>query len=95
MSRAEVGDQALADFLFGLAIGELSKLYREGDYGFHIFKVVEQRPERPFEEVRDQLLKEFLEASPTDEEIIGLEAELRVRTPVRVRPGVLPTPAGE
>jgi parvulin-like peptidyl-prolyl isomerase len=88
LGRADVADPALAEFLFGLEVGVLAPVYREGDYGFHIFQVVEERPVRPFEEVEEELRKEIRGAPPTDEEILELEGELRLRTPVRVRPQV-------
>jgi len=88
MSREELGDPALAEFVFGLEIGTLSPIYREGDYGFHLFQVVEARPAKPFEEVEEELRREILSAPPTDAEVLELESELRLRTPVRVRPQV-------
>jgi parvulin-like peptidyl-prolyl isomerase len=88
LSREEFGDPELAEFVFGLELGTLSPVYREGDYGFHLFQVVEERPARPFEEVEEELRRELLAAPPTDAEVLELETELRLRTPVRVRPQV-------
>ncbi len=95
LSREELGDPALAEFIFSLEVGSLSPLYREGEYGFHIFQVIEERPERPFDDVREELRVEALAAAPTDQEIVALEAQLRQRTLVRIRPGVLPPIGGE
>jgi len=88
LSRDEFGDPSLAEFVWGLEVGTLSPVYREGDYGFHLFQVVEERPSRPFEEVEEELRGEILAAPPTDTEVLELETELRLRTPVRIRPQV-------
>ena len=90
LSREELGAEELGAFIFDLPIGRVSPLYREGDYGFHIFEVVDERPRRDFDEVRAELEAELLEAPPTDEEIMRLEGELRRRIPVRVRPEIAP-----
>ena len=87
-----MGDEDLGAFIFDLPIGRVSPLYREGDYGFHIFQVVDERTRREFEEVRAELEAELLEAPPTDDEIMRLEGELRRRIPVRVRPEISPPP---
>ena len=89
LRREELASPELAEFLFSLPIGDLSRLYREGDYGYHLFQVLEERVARPFEEVRGELERELLEAPPSDEEIMSLEADLRRRIPVRVRQELL------
>ncbi len=90
LSRDEFGNEQLAEFVFGLEVGALSSVCPEGVHGFHIFQVLEERPQKPFEEVADDLRKELIEAPPTDEEILEIESELRRRIRVRVRADVAP-----
>lgn len=94
LSREEFGDDELAEFVFALEVGQLSPVYREGEYGFHLFQVTDERAARPFEEVQEELRRDVLAAPPTDEEIIAIESGLRRRTPVRIRPEIL-APVGD
>ena len=90
LSREELGTEELGEFIFGLEVGTVSPLYREGDYGFHIFQVMDERTKKEFEEVRAELENELLDAPPTDEEIMRIEADLRRKIPVRVSSEVAP-----
>ncbi|MGA1488974.1 MAG: peptidylprolyl isomerase [Planctomycetota bacterium] len=104
LSAQDLGDGELAEFIAALPVGRLSPLFQEGTYGFQLFEVLDERPRRPFEEVRDELLRELREAPPTDAEILETEARLRREIPVRVRQDlplpprsgrVLPAASGE
>jgi len=90
LSRDEFGNDRLAEFVFGLEVGALSSVYPEGAHGFHIFQVLEERPQKPFEEVAEELRQELIKASPTDDEILEIESELRRRIRVRVRADISP-----
>ena len=89
LAREELASPELAEYIFSLPVGDLSRLYREGDYGYHLFQVLEERRARPFDEVRAELERELREAPPSDDEIMDLEADLRRRIPVRVRQELL------
>ncbi|MEM7263480.1 MAG: peptidylprolyl isomerase, partial [Planctomycetota bacterium] len=70
--------------IFGLEVGQVSDPVREGDYGFHIFRVDRRIPAQPLEAVREELRSTLLEAPPTEAEIAVVEQILRQRIPVTV-----------
>ena len=78
LSRADFGDDALAEFVFALAVREISPIYREGEFGFHIFEVQDERAARPFEEVEAEIREQLRVAPPTDAEILEIESDLRL-----------------
>ena len=89
----DLGSGELAKFIFDLPVGRVGPLYTEGNYGFQLFEVLDERAAKPYEEVRDALERELRTAPPTDAEIFRIEGELRRRIPVRVR-SEIPSPPG-
>src|SRR4029453_12995710 len=77
------------DVCFDLKVGELSPIV-SSLYGFHLFKVVEKRPEQklPFEEVRGQI-EEWLKEKAREEAFQGYYEELKKRSPVEIDQKVL------
>ncbi|MEE8142780.1 MAG: peptidylprolyl isomerase [Planctomycetota bacterium] len=82
-----LGDPQLTMEVFAMEEGQISDPLREGDYGFHIFRLEERRKARPLDEVREQLRRELEEVSATNEEIRAVEVELRRRMTVTLLMG--------
>ena len=57
----------------------------EENFGWHLFRVVEEKAPRPYSEVRTQLESELRNSPPTDTEVLAVEESLRLRIPVEVR----------
>jgi peptidyl-prolyl cis-trans isomerase C len=77
------------DICFELKEGELSPVV-SGLYGFHIFKVIEKRPEKrlSFEEARDQI-KNWLMERAREDALQTYYTELRKKYPVEVKSWIL------
>jgi hypothetical protein len=78
------------DLLFTLAPGEVSGVL-EADYGFHLFHVLERRPEEvlPFERAAEAA-RRVLERQHADREIEDMLARARERYPVEILDWNLP-----
>ncbi len=77
-------DAELTARLFELTVGVTSEPIREGNYGWHVFRVDERLERRPLAEVEAELRTQLAEAAPSLEEISLVEEVLRSRTPVKV-----------
>jgi len=71
--------------LFEIGRGEVLGPVMEDNFGWHLFRVVEEKAPRPYSEVRDQLESELRNSPPTDAEVLAVEESLRLRIPVDVR----------
>ncbi|MGB1397142.1 MAG: peptidylprolyl isomerase [Planctomycetota bacterium] len=71
--------------LFEIGRGEVLGPVMEDNFGWHLFRVVEEKAPRPYSEVRDQLDSELRNSPPTDTEVLAVEESLRLRIPVDVR----------
>ena len=77
------------EIAFDLKVGELSPIV-SSLYGFHIFKVIEKRPEKllPFEEVKGQI-EDWLRETAREEAFRKYYQELRTKYSVQIRGRVL------
>ena len=58
-------DEALALSVLDLPIGAFSEPVREGDYGYHIFRVEERIDRRNLDEVREDLVRHLISSPAT------------------------------
>lgn len=71
--------------LFEIRRGEVLGPVMEDNFGWHLFRVVEEKAPRPYSEVRDQLESQLRNSPPTDAEVLAVEESLRLRIPVTIR----------
>ncbi len=86
LRESDLSGQPLFYQLFSIRRGEVYGPIREENFGWHLFRVVEEKQPRPYAEVRDTLLAELRSAPPTDAEVLAVEESLRLRVPVSVDP---------
>lgn len=84
LRESDLAGRPLFYRLFEVSRGEVLGPLREDNFGWHLFRVVEEKFPRPYAEVRDSLLAQLRDAPPTDVEVLAVEESLRLRIPVNV-----------
>lgn len=85
LRESDLAGRPLFYRLFEIGRGEVLGPVMEDNFGWHLFRVVEEKAPRPYSEVRDQLESELRNSPPTDTEVLAVEESLRLRIPVDVR----------
>ena len=85
LRESDLAGRPLFYRLFEIGGGEVLGPVMEDNFGWHLFRVVEEKAPRPYSEVRDQLESELRNSPPTDTEVLAVEESLRLRIPVDVR----------
>jgi hypothetical protein len=84
LRESDLAGRPLFYRLFEIRRGEVLGPVMEENFGWHLFRVVEEKAPRPYSEVRDQLESELRNSPPTDAEVLAVEESLRLRIPVDV-----------
>lgn len=84
VARGELSATELEDEVFALRVGEFSEPVFQDGYGYHVFRVDEERPARTLEEVREEIRAALLSRPPTAEEVRSAELALRARSRILI-----------
>ncbi|MDC0347394.1 peptidylprolyl isomerase [Planctomycetota bacterium] len=90
MRESELAGHPLFFKVFEVDSGEVLGPILEENYGWHLFRVVEERRSRPYSDVREELKTEILSLPPSDAEILAVEESIRMRIPVSVEKSAFP-----
>ncbi|MDE0959489.1 MAG: peptidylprolyl isomerase [Planctomycetota bacterium] len=82
--ESELAGNAAFFEVFQVAEGEVLGPIEEADFGWHLFRVVETLPKRPYQDVRAQLLQQLRDEPVTDKNLLAVEALIRNRISVRM-----------
>lgn len=85
LRESDLAGRPLFYRLFEIGRGGILGPVMEENFGWHLFRVVEEKAPRPYSEVRTQLESELRNSPPTDTEVLAVEESLRLRIPVDVR----------
>ena len=88
VTPGQLAGSELGDFVFGLETGSVSEPFLEGGFGYHLVRVAEDLPARPYDQVREQLREELKRRPPEAGEVEEIERQIRSRVPVRTPAGV-------